>query len=221
VRVRLGLAILSGFLACAACTSLSDLSNGGDDAGTKDATSSDAPGGGDDGPNPGNDGGSDTSADVPGGPTNLIPNPGFEQAGGGCGAGWTTYGAVVTRVSNGHGGSASACQLCASPPGQPSMAITTTKIIDVKKGDSYSTEAWLLAGTPAASQTGVQLGFTPTGSTSTDYYQATFVNPSAGWTPSNGSYVVPNDGTLQLTVHVYQPMDGCVIIDDVGLYAAQ
>jgi hypothetical protein len=200
-----------------ACTSISGLSNGGGDGGAGDAAgTADAP------TDALADGGSSTDApgDAPGesGTSNLVPNPSFEEPGGGCGSGWTSYGAIVQRSSVARSGSSS-CELCANPSDTAAMQLTTTGSFPVKAG-SYSTEAWLMAspGKTPTGNAGVQVFFTPADGGAGSVFQASFVTPNATWTPSNNAFQIPGDGTIQVGVHVYEPQGGCVLVDDVGLY---
>jgi hypothetical protein len=209
-------------LACAACTSLSDLSggggpDGGDGGGAPPPPPPQPPSPADGSPGDAGDAGTDATS----GATNLVTNPGFESAGGGCGAGWTSYGATLTLSTTAHSGSSS-CQVCAiDPDAGASMQITSTTLTNVKAGAMYSTEAWLrtVPGQPTTGIAGAQIYVDEIGG-GQQYYQASSPTPSATWTPSNGAFTVQADGTLKFDVHVYYPMGGCVLIDDVGVYTA-
>jgi hypothetical protein len=217
VRLRPRVALAAGLMLTAACTSLSNLSGGGD-GGTSDAQDGapdsiappPAP--------PGTSDGSPSPDAGPDGPLNLLPNPGFEQGGGGCGPGWGSYGAVVTRSTDARTGG-SACQLCANTTG--SMELKTATPVAAKAG-AYSAEAWIRApGTgPAAGATGVQWQYHAPDGGSSPIDQGSMITPSATWMPSNGSFSLGSDGTLDFMVHVYYPDGGCVLFDDLGLYPA-
>jgi hypothetical protein len=153
-----------------------------------------------------------------GGRDNLVANPSFEQGQAGCGPGWTPGAAVMTRSSTARTGAAS-CQICANPTDTQYMNLSVSAAIAVKAG-SYTAEAWLRAPPTgaAAGRTGVQIFFHPAGGGSDVLHQALILQPGGDWEPSNESFVLPQDGTLDFVVHGYEPNGGCVLVDDVSLY---
>jgi hypothetical protein len=157
----------------------------------------------------------------PDGAINLLSNPGFEQGGAGCGAGWNSYGATTTRSTQARTGMY-ACELCPSPVDAGVMELLTATPVPVEAG-SYTVEAWIRApgSGPSAGGTGVQWRFHEPDGAAAPTGVGGLVTPGATWIASNGSLLARSDGSLDVLVHVYYPMGGCVLVDDLGLYPAK
>lgn len=207
--------------ACSLLTSVDGLVGGSDAEAGDGAVSADAPLGSDasgadgavqgDGGGPGGDAGGDS------GPSNLVPTPGFEGVAAGCGGMWSGgYNATYQPSPEAHTGSNS-CLMCPVPGGVTSFALALTNPLSLGPG-SYVAAAWIRspvdAGGPGG--TGV-LASSQLPDGGTVFYQGTMVTPDVAWAASTESFTVTEATQLQLSVHVYFPNGGCVLIDDVSL----
>ena len=191
-------------VACSLITSLDGLTGESIDGGDASADGSG-----------GRDGGGDSSTGGDGGPVNLVMNPGFESGMSGCGSGWSGgYGANDTLSPLARSGKAT-CMLCAATTGATSFALQPTNPLTLRPG-SYRAEAWIHAPAsgPVAGMTGVQV--TPVSGMT---FQGTMVRPDVDWVASTEAFTLSQPTDVILQVHTYFPMDGCVLVDDVAIYA--
>jgi hypothetical protein len=154
---------------------------------------------------------------------NLVQNPSFELGSDGCGTGWTAQGATMQRGASPYVRTgAASCILCASPPNTDFMNLSPVASIDVDAG-TYSGEAWLLAPPPSiggvSGPTGLQIFFFPPDGGPSSPYIGSMLLPDKTWTASYKSFVLSEPGRLEIMVHSYYPQGGCVVVDDVALYA--
>jgi hypothetical protein len=222
VSVRPVLFFAASVLAMSACsllTSLDGLTGGASAEAGDGAISADAPlrsdaSGADvavqaDGA--GADGGGDS------GPSNLVADPGFESGAVGCGGVWSGgYNATYQLSPEAHTGSNS-CLMCPAPGGVTSFALALTNPLTLGPG-SYVAAAWIHAPVDAggAGGTGVlPAELLPDGGTV--FHQGTMVTPDVVWASSTESFTLAETTQLSLSVHVYFPNGGCVLIDDVSL----
>jgi hypothetical protein len=201
--------------ACSLVTSLDGLTGGSEDAGARDdSTSGDRDGTrAEDEGHPATGGDSSTGGDS--GPGNLVTNPGFESGKNGCGSGWSGgYGATDTLTAVARSGAAS-CMLCPAGANPPSFALQPTNPLSLPAG-SYRAEAWIRS--PVSGATAGLTGVIVSAVDGTTF-QGTQVRPDIDWVASTKTFTLsqPTDVTLQ--VHTYFPMDGCVLVDDVAIYA--
>lgn len=152
------------------------------------------------------------------GPTNLLSNPGFESGSNGCGSGWSGgYGATQEQSSLAHSGDHS-CLLCPELPDAGSYAVAPTNPLALTAG-SYYAEAWIRApeSGPAAGLTGIVMSYT--NAMGQMYFQGTQVGPDSDWIQSTLQFTLDTDEQLTFQVHIFDPLNGCVLTDDVALYA--
>lgn len=228
--MRRSLIVQLALLPLAACSLLSpldDLQSGGGpstgvDSGGSGGGGSSAGGessGGEPSAGGGGGSGGDTGAGGSG-PTNLLMNPGFESGVNGCGSGWSGgYGATYAQSTIARSG-ANSCLACAEPVDVSSFGIEPTNPISLPAGTYYA-EAWIRApedGYPVAGLTGVVMAIEGRSGDPT-YFQGTQVSPDLDWVASTHTFTLDAPDQLTFQVHAFFPEGGCVLVDDVALYA--
>jgi hypothetical protein len=197
-------------MGCSLFTDLDGL-RGTTDAAALDGSPSDAqaPDAGPDGP----------SADAPSG--NLLVNPDFESDAGGCGPGWVTYNATLTRSTIAHSGQY-ACMVCSTSAGGYSMFATPRPVTDPKPGASYYAQAWF-STVPDAALGSVALELYEYGYDGGDHYLGYMAMPgnTQGYHVVQPPCLVDEAGaSIGFEIHASLP-DGatssCFLIDDTQM----
>ncbi len=201
------------FVTMAGCVSVAGLTGG--DAGSGEAGSADAR------VTDGSSAPPDASADS--GPVNLLVNPGFENGVVGCGVGWNATDGTIARSSVAHSGTYS-CEVCPdlSSGGTGFVLVSGAQVTATTPNQSFAAAAWIhesSSGGGGPAQGRIELWVTtPDGGN--DYPTSTGVGGTATWQQITLQAQTSNVGDqIQFSVAVDITSAGCLLVDDVALYA--